>query len=237
VLDTELERYLGEGREAYRRGDLATAERALSVALELGAADYADVHHLLGVVYHAWGQYGKARAAFENALRINPHYSEAALSLSITYNDLGRYADAQAVLSRVPRADDSVGTDALTRAKIANLHAAVGDAYRSARMPSEAVIEFRRALALAPRFVDIRLRLAQALEESGDTDAAIEELRRAREDNPRYVPALLLLGLLLHTAGELVGAKEALESVLEVRPGHARAESYLRMLEPSSRSE
>lgn len=236
-MDPDLDALLAEGREAYRRGDLSTAERALSGALDRGAGDFADVHHLLGIVYHAWGLYGKARASFENALRINPHYSEAALSLSITYNDLGRYADAQSVLARVPRADDSAGTDALTRAKIANLHAAVGDAYRSARMPAEAAIEFRRALALAPRFVDIRLRLAQALDEAGESAAAIAELRRAREDNPRYVPALLLLGLLLHGSGDDAAAKEALESVLEVRPGHARAESYLRMLEPSPRSE
>jgi len=235
-VEADLEALLAEGREAYRRGDLTVAEKSFTVAIERGAGDYADIHHLLGVIYHSWGVYGKARSAFETALRINPHYSEAALSLSITYNDLGRYAEAQAVLSTA-KGDAEGGYDTLTRAKIANLHASVGDAYRSAHLPADAAIEYRRALALSPRFVDIRLRLAQSLQDSGDPAGAILELRRAQMDNPRYVPALLHLGLMLHGAGDLAGAKEALQSVLGIRPGHERAESYLRMLEPSPRSE
>ena len=102
-MDMELDALLARGREAYRRGDLVKAELALTEALEKGAGDYADVHHLLGVVYHSWGLYSKARGAFETALRINPHYTEAALSLSITYNDLGRYTEAQEVLADVVR--------------------------------------------------------------------------------------------------------------------------------------
>lgn len=235
-MDMELDALLARGREAYRRGDLVKAELALTEALEKGAGDYADVHHLLGVVYHSWGLYSKARGAFETALRINPHYTEAALSLSITYNDLGRYTEAQEVLADVVRPSGG-GLDDLTRAKISNLHAAVGDAYRSAALPGEAAVEFRRALGLAPRFVDIRLRLAQSLSEAGDTAAAVAELKQALTDNPHYVPALLQLGLLLYATGDQAGARDALEKVLRLKPGHERATTYLRMLEQSTRSE
>ncbi|MFO0728048.1 MAG: tetratricopeptide repeat protein [Myxococcota bacterium] len=235
-MDIELDALLTRGREAYRRGDLVKAELALTEALDRGAHDYADVHHLLGVVYHSWGLYSKARSAFETALRINPRYAEAALSLSITYNDLGRYTEAQEVLADVVRPSQG-GLDPLTRAKIANLHAAVGDAYRSATLPAEAAIEFRRALKLSPQFVDIRLRLAQCLSEAGDAQAAVVELRQALTDNPHYVPALLQLGLLLYGLGDRAGAREALESVLRLKPGHERATTYLRMLEQSARSE
>ena len=35
-----------------------------------------------------------AEEAFENALRLNPRYTEAALNLSVTYNDRGKYERA-----------------------------------------------------------------------------------------------------------------------------------------------
>lgn len=230
-MNAELETLLSRGRESYERGDLAQAEQALTEAIENGARDFADVHHLLGLVYHSWGLYSKARHAFEAALAINPRYTEAALNLSITYNDLGRYTEAQEVLAEVVREPDGL-LDTLTRAKIANLHAAVGDAYRSAKLPREAAAEYARALELCGRFVDIRVRRAAALAEAGDNEAAIGELRRAHADNPNYLPALLQLGLLLHSTGDRTGAKAALEEVLRLKPGHERATTYLRMLEP-----
>lgn len=234
-MNAELETLLLRGREAYKRGDLVNAERALTEAIEKGAKDFADVHHLLGVVYHSWGLYAKARGAFESALQINPHYTEAAMNLSITYNDLGRYTEAQEVLAQVV-GDRDQALDLLSRAKIANMHAAVGDAYRSAGLPAEAAIEYERALGLCARFVDIRSRRAAALAEASRPDEAIVELKKAVADNPHYVPALLQLGLLLHAQGDTAGAREALEQVLRLKPGHERAATYLRMLEPESGS-
>jgi tetratricopeptide (TPR) repeat protein len=235
-MNAELEALLARGRDAYARGDLVLSEQTLSEALDKGAKDFADVHHLLGVVYHSWGLYAKARSAFEAALQINPRYAEAALNLSITYNDLGRYAEAQEVLAEV--IGEPKGTlDALTRAKIANLHAEVGDAYRSAGLLDDAAAEYRRALALCDRFVDIRTRLAVVLAESQKSEDAIAELRRATADNPHYVPAYLQLGLLLQTSGDHRGAREALEAVLRLKPGHERAATYLRMLETGGGSD
>lgn len=231
----ELERLLTEGREAYKLGDLTRAETLLSQAVKSGAERYADVHHTLGVIYHAWGQFAKARGAFEEALRINPAYTEAALNLSITYNDLGRYAEAREVYASViPPPEERI--DSFTRGKIANLHAQVGDAYRSSGLAKEAAIEYRRALGLCPGFIDIRMRLAHALADHGALAEAIEQVRLVLLDSDGYIPAHLHLGLLLHRAGDDAGARKALNEVLRREPGHERAAMYLRMLEPGVRS-
>ena len=231
-----LERLLAEGQDAFRSADYVRAEALFKQAIENGAAGYADVHHTLGIIYHTWGQFPKARAAFEDALKINPRYTEAALNLAITYNDLGRYAEAQELFARVrPSPEERI--DKFTRGKIANLHKATGEAYRSAGLAQEAAAEYRKALALCPEFIDIRMELAHAVAEAGDVDAAIAEMEEVLARRPEYEPALLHLGLFRHRTGDIEGAKRAFSEVLGRSPAHERALMYLRMLEPKERSE
>ena len=232
----ELHSLLDRAREAHARGDLAKAERLFLESLDKGAASYADAHHALGVIYHAWGLFSKARAAFEEALRLNPKYTEAALNLSITYNDLGRYAESRELMERSAPSKAGGRLDELSRSKIANLHATLGDAYRSAGLPAEAAVEYRRALGLCPQFVDIRTRLAATLTDQGRRGEALEELRLALLEKEDYVPAMLQLALLAAAEGQAAEAKRTLEAVLERAPGHPRAIAYLRMLEPRGES-
>lgn len=232
----QLERLLNEGRDAFRSADYVRAESLLKRALESGAGAYADVHHTLGIIYHTWGQFPKAREAFEEALRINPKYTEAALNLSITYNDLGRYAEAQELFARIQPAPEE-RIDGFTRGKIANLHRAVGEAYRSAGLATEAAEEYRRAIGLCPDFIDIRMDLAHALAEAGDVSGAVQQAKEVLRRRPDYEPALLHLGLFLHRTGDIPGAKRAFLTVLDHSPDHERAAIYLRMLEQEARSE
>ena len=119
--------------------------------------------------------------------------------------------------------------DAFTSGKIANLHAAVGDAYLSARRTRDGAAEYRRALELSPAFVDLRLKLASALREAGDLEAATAELRRAVQDAPAYVPARIALGLACSAAGKTQDAIEQWEEVLRMDPAHRTAHLYLKL--------
>lgn len=232
---TELKSQLDTGREAYERGDYIKAEELLSQALDGGAHGYADVHHILGVIYHSWGRFSKARAAFERALRINPSYTEAALNLAITYNDLGRYAEAKELFEQAQ--PPQPGTlDAFARGKIANLHAQVGEAYRSVGDLPSAIREYRKALELGPSFVDIRMRLAQCLAETDALPDAVAELERLVETRPEFVPAWLHLGLFLMRLEQHDKAEAAFKKCLDFEPEHPRAHAYLRMLESKTSS-
>ena len=96
-------------------------------------APYADVYDMLGVIYHQEGRLAEAEQMFNEALRINPAYTEAALNLVVTWNDLGKYAEAKAIYERAMATSkrEPRELDPFAKGKIANMHAEVGAAYRA----------------------------------------------------------------------------------------------------------
>jgi tetratricopeptide (TPR) repeat protein len=236
-MDDQLRELVALGREHFQRGDYSLAAGHLEQAVARGVA-FADVHHMLGVIYHHLGEFAAAQRSLEKALAINPSYVEAGLNLAIVCNDLGQYDRAQQVYGaalarsrtrgkREPNGDEPM--DTYTRGKIANLHAAVADGYLSMRRPGDAAAEYRRALSLCPTFVDLRLRLAHALREANDVDGAVAEFRLAVEQAPAYVPARVALGMALYSGGRLEEAVTQWEDVLRMEPQHRTAALYLKL--------
>jgi tetratricopeptide (TPR) repeat protein len=242
-MDDRLRELVALGREHFQRGDYSVAAGHLEQVVSLGAR-FADVQHMLGVIYHQLGEFEPAQRAFEKALEINPDYTEASLNLAIVYNDLGQYERAQQVYGnamsrargaqkREPNGDEPL--DPYTRGKIANLHAAVGDGYLSVRRPGDAAAEYRRALALCPTFVDLRLKLAQGLLEGGDLDGALAELRLAIQHSPSFLPARVALGTTLYASGKLDEAVAQWEEVLRIDAHHRTAGMYLKLARSQAR--
>ena len=244
-MEDQLRELVALGKEHFQRGDYSLAAGHLEQVVARGAA-FADVHHMLGVIYHHLGEFEAAQRSFQKALDINPSYVEAALNLAIVCNDLGQYERAQKVygdaISRargpgaVREANGDEPLDSFTRGKIANLHAAVGDGYLSVRRPHDAAAEYRRALQLCPAFIDLRMKLASALRDANDTAGALAELRVAVEHAPAYVPARIALGTALHAGGKLDEAVGQWEEVLRMEPAHRTAGMYLKLARAQTRA-
>ena len=96
-------------------------------------------------------------------------------------------------------------------------------------MPEEAIDELRKAVALRPDFADLRVQLAQLLEQRGDRAAARAELQGALERSPDYAPAHVALGAALYADADVQGAIEAWQRAIELDPTHPTAAMYLRM--------
>src|SRR2546427_2674846 len=191
-MDDQLRELVALGREHFQRGDYSLAAGHLEQAVARGVA-FADVHHMLGVVYHHLGEFAAAQRALEKALAINPNYVEAGLNLAIVCNDLGQYERAQqvygAALSRArsrgkrePNGDEPM--DNYTRGKIANLHAAVADGYLSMRRPNDAAAEYRRAPSPRPTLVGLRPPPAPALGGGDDIRRALGAVRHPGPATP-----------------------------------------------------
>ncbi len=229
-MDDRLKQLMTLGKEHYQNHEYEKAERYLAEVVKQHRG-FADVFNMLGVIYHDQGKFSQAQAAFEEALGINPQYTEAALNLAVTYNDLGRYQEAKEVYSKAmarlraqPRS-----LDPYVRGKLANMHADLGEAYCSVALYDEAVREYQKALEMCPTFVDIRVRLGLTYRDRGDLESALREFEDARRGNPGYTPARVHLGLTLYSLGRREEACREWEEVLAREPDNKRVQLYLKL--------
>lgn len=231
-LNERVKQLLVLGREHYEKRDLDSAEPLLRAVLD-EEDRYPDVHDMLGVIAHARGHFLDAERHFRRALELNPAYTEAALNLAVTYNDRGKYEEARAVYAKITAITASTpqGLDPFARGRIANMHAALAEAYQDAGLTREAVREYENATALCPDFADLQTKLGALLRELNDLSGARRRYEAALEAKPGYVPARLQLGVVLLALGDRSGAEEHWRHVASIDPDNAQAKMYLRTLE------
>jgi tetratricopeptide (TPR) repeat protein len=230
-MGDRIEQLIAHGREHYNGGEFDRAEPMLAEAAA-ARPSFPDIYNMLGVIYHAQGRFQDAEGAFETALRLNPRYTEAALNLSVTYNDRGKYDRAREVYSRVVSA--SVGQpnalDTFARGKLANMHAELGAAYAGLALFDEAVREYAKALDLCPEFADLRVQLGNVYRDMGVHHAAIAEFEHAKRIRPDYIPARIHLGVTLFSLGRRDAAIAEWQAVLATDPANKSAQLYIRMV-------
>jgi tetratricopeptide (TPR) repeat protein len=232
-MDERVRETLNRGREHYAAREYDRAEHFLSELAREQIA-YADVYDMLGVIYHQQGRMTDAEAMFKEALRINPSYTEAALNLAVTLNDLGKYREAKDIYQRAMSASRSAprNLDPFAKGKIANMHADIGAAYHGVGLYEDAVREYERALALCPKFVDIRTKLGTTFREMGNVAAAIREFERVKAENPKFPGGRLHLGLSYYAQGRRTEAAAEWQQVLAMAPDNKSAQMYLAMVTP-----
>jgi tetratricopeptide (TPR) repeat protein len=175
---------------------------------------------------------------FEQAVELNPNYTDARLNLMVTLNELGEYKLARELYeSTQRRTEGGTKMDPYARGKIANMHADLSQAYCDVSMPFEAVRELEHAVALCPQFADLRTRLGVLYRDAGEAHRAREQFELAKEANPRFLRARVLLGALLLGAGSRDQAQAELSEVLRIDPEEKTAQMYLRVLEQQARAQ
>ena len=236
-MDDRLRELLNRGREHYLAREYDRAERCLSELAREQLA-YADVYDMLGVIYHQQGRLIDAETVFKEALRINPAYTEAALNLAVTLNDLGKYREAKEIYEGAMAASKNSPRhlDPFAKGKIANMHADIGAAYHAVGLFEDAVREYERALALCPKFVDIRTKLGATFREMGNIVAAVREFERVKAENPKFAGGRLHLGLSYYAQGRRDEAAQEWQQVLAMAPDNKSAQMYLAMVRQSPQS-
>ena len=228
-LSTEERQAYALGRACFEQGDDGQAQHWLAklVATRDG---FADVHYMLGLLAERRDDRDTAARHLEHALRINPAYAEARLALVMVCEQRGDYERAREVASRGPDTTPGPGGDSTTRGKLANLQAALADAYREAGHLREAVDAYRKALDLCPAFHDIRHRLGVTLREAGLPAQAAKEFLEIQRANPDFLAASVQLGVTYYSLGRADEALREWQQVLARDASREDARWYLRLV-------
>ena len=230
-MDVSPEHLVAQARERFQLQDYYGAIHLLEEVAATGRA-FADAHHLLGVSYSLVGQPEPALAQLDRALVLNPQYVEALVHRALVLNELGREVEADAAFRRAAQVggEPREGFAAHVASKLANQHAALGDAYLEAGGLRQAIDQYQAALALGPAFHDLRYKLGRMLLEAGRALDAREHFEIIVRARPTYLDAAAMLGLACYLAGDGLAARAVWEDCRERRPEDPRVEAYLAML-------
>jgi len=231
-MDVSPEHLVAQARERFQLQDYYGAIHLLEEVLSSGRA-FADAHHLLGVSYGLIGQPERALGHIDEALELNPNYVEALIHRALVLNQLGREIEADASLRKAGQisAEAQHGYPTYVAAKLANLHAALADAYAEAGGVSDAIDQYGQALALGPAFHDLRYKLGRVLLEAGRALDAREQFETIVRARPNYLDAAAMLGLACYLSGDGLAARDVWRACRDRRPEDPRVEAYLAMLE------
>ena len=231
-MDVSPERLVEQARDRFELQDYYGAIHLLEEVIATGRA-FADAHHLLGLSYSLAGQPDKALEQLDRALALNPHYVEALIHRALVLNELGREEEASAGLRRAHRIDTGEregGFPTHIAAKLANEHAALGEAYLEAGGLAQAIGQYEEALELGPAFHDLRYKLGRLLLEAGRALDARDQFETIVRERPVFLDAAAMLGLACYLAGDGLAAREVWEACRARRPEDPRVEAYLAML-------
>ena len=115
----------------------------------------------------------------------------------------------------------------------AGRYVARGDSLREQGELTRAIENYKSALDLEPKNVDILVKLGETLLQNGKKKEALRQLQQAVKVEPRSVAAQCGLARALESAGRVDEAVEHLQKALEIDPSSAQAKEALERLKPA----
>jgi Flp pilus assembly protein TadD len=151
TLSPALEKMLSDGIDALKSGDLGTAEKIFSDALQHGVK-HPLVYHNLGVIAQQRGDHKAAASSFRQASQLQPDYGPSHLLLGVSLRALGKNVEATRELE--------VATKLLPKEPQAHLQLA--KAYEASDNWIAAVVELQKLVDLAPQEPEYSYQLGKA---------------------------------------------------------------------------
>jgi predicted O-linked N-acetylglucosamine transferase (SPINDLY family) len=177
--------------------------------------DLGDVQKLLGdaVNFHRQGQFAQAEPLYRRVLSLSPHHLGALHGLGALLLQVGRPAEAVAVLQLATqlKSDD------------AGLYSNLGLALSQTGQFEEAAAALEKSIRVAPALAEPCVNLSDVLRKLGRFDQAAQSARKALELSPRSPHALNNLGAALFELKRFSDAAMAYQQAVNLQPGFTDA--------------
>lgn len=230
---------LESAKECFNKGEY---KKARAILTELVETDHAgrdqninvETYFYLANIFHMQGEIGKAIKAFTKVLELDPAHTDASISLSVLYNDIGKYESARKIFEK---ADERVRNKPVAEGvednhinkKFATRHFELAEMYMSYNRYDEALFEYNKAIALDQDNLEVRVKVAKVYAKKGFSTKALDELKKVKNEHPTYTPARVALGILHYGNGKILEAQSEWERVLVKEPSNTEAAMYLNL--------
>lgn len=216
------------------------AAKDLLMDMDSAGESTAEIQYLLGTIFHRENNFGEAVERFKRSLQLDSNFTDAAISLSIIYNDTGHYQEGKTVFehaekSAVGKAGSPTPSIVLSR-EISSRHVELGNLYRKLQRFDEAANEFLKASRVDPANIESRILLAKTHGQRGQMKVAQEELEKLCGEYPDHVPARVHLALLYYAVGNVVDAQIELQEAQMKEPNNKQVRMYLDMTRQATES-
>jgi tetratricopeptide (TPR) repeat protein len=191
----------------------------LKKALETNPRSVA-AHHLLGKVYFMLREFDKAAGELEIASKLGPADFDVSYTLALAYLKQQQPAPARQIFNRIIQ---NLG-------KRPEVHNLLGRAYREMNYFDEAIQEFKKTIALNPKYPRAHYNLGLSYLLKDNTLAlkdAATEFRAELAINPEEFLALYNLGLVYVVDRQYEQATGLLEKAARLRPKNADVHLFL----------
>lgn len=155
---------------------------------------------------HLGGKLPEAISEYQNALSLNPEFSQAHCNLGLIYNQQHNYAKA---LSEFRKSLAINPKDAIT-------YNGIGAALRAQKDMVGAIKNWQTAVSLDPKLATAHYNLGTAYEMQKDVDRAMESYRQAVKNDYRLGEAYYRMGLIMENKKLTEEATEQYERALKV---------------------
>jgi tetratricopeptide (TPR) repeat protein len=204
----------------------ANFSRVLEIDENVAAAQYG-----LGQAALSKRSYADAAKYLEKALALAPESNRLHYALAMAYRGLGKLDQAQSQLALSGtvgvRVSDPLMDGLQGLVKGARLHLIRGRTALEARRFSEAVDQFRKAIAAEPNSLPAHINLGATLTQTGDQAGAIAEFEEALRLDPNHPNAHYNIGLLLAQMNRNEEAIKHLQSAVNDEPTDTNARFLL----------
>jgi len=221
-----------KGKLSFDKGDYETAQLIFQEIIETDGHAVSAFFYL-GSIFHVRGEISKAISAFQKVLNLDSSHTEAAIALSVLYNDIGKYDLAKDIFDKANanvKASKTFGgtvQDPHINKKFSFKHFEIAEMYLLYNRFDEALFEYNKAIGLDPDNLELRIKVAKVYAKKGFISKAQDELKQLINECPGFIPSRIALGVLYYGNGNIIEAQGQWQRALSIDPTHKEALMYL----------